>query len=156
MKTSFSSKPKIKVKNKVDNLSRGWPESSFFNSYYTKLQGIALLLFQDCFTLPLFHTWVLSKAASSTIFESLVWLDLGLNHGLPDHWQTLYSFGQITGDTRILLFLMNHYAMKTDIVRFYILPKTPEFTLYTKNEKHEYITVKKYVLLLYISMQFSF
>ena len=23
-------------------------------------------------------------------FESLVWLDLGLNHGLPNHWRTLY------------------------------------------------------------------
>ena len=32
--------------------------------------------------------------ASSTIFESFVWLDLGLKPGPPDHWQTLYSFGQ--------------------------------------------------------------
>ena len=30
-------------------------------------------------------------------FESLIWLDLGLNPGLPDHWRTLYSFGQWTG-----------------------------------------------------------
>ena len=37
---------------------------------------------------------MISKAALSTIFESLVWLDLGLNAGLPDHWRTLYSFGQ--------------------------------------------------------------
>ena len=27
-------------------------------------------------------------------FKSLVWLDLGLNPGLPDHWQTLYPLGQ--------------------------------------------------------------
>ena len=27
-------------------------------------------------------------------FESLVWLDLGLNLALPDHWQTLYSLDQ--------------------------------------------------------------
>ena len=27
-------------------------------------------------------------------FESLVWFDLGLNPGLPDHWWTLYSLGQ--------------------------------------------------------------
>ena len=27
-------------------------------------------------------------------FESLVWLDLGLNPGHPDHWRTLYSWGQ--------------------------------------------------------------
>ena len=39
---------------------------------------------------------MLSKAASSTIFECLVWLDLGLNPGLPDYWQTLnrYQKGQ--------------------------------------------------------------
>ena len=38
--------------------------------------------------LLLIHTlwcWVLSEEASSTIFESLVGLDLGLNPGLPDH-----------------------------------------------------------------------
>ena len=32
-----------------------------------------------------------SKEVSSTIFESLVWLDLGLNAGLPSHWWTLGS-----------------------------------------------------------------
>ena len=32
---------------------------------------------------------MLSKEASSTIFESLVWLNLGLNPGLPGHWRTL-------------------------------------------------------------------
>ena len=37
---------------------------------------------------------VLSKAASSKIFESLVWFDVGLNPGLPDHWRTLHSLGQ--------------------------------------------------------------
>ena len=29
-----------------------------------------------------------------TIFESLVWLDLGLNSGLPSHWRTLYPLDQ--------------------------------------------------------------
>ena len=28
--------------------------------------------------------------------ESLVWLDLGLNSGLLDHWWTLYSLGQLS------------------------------------------------------------
>ena len=28
--------------------------------------------------------------------KSLVWRDLGLNPGLPDHWRTLYSLGQLT------------------------------------------------------------
>ena len=50
-----------------------------------------------CSTLALIHTlycWVLNKASSSTIFESLVWLDLGLNPGLLDPWQTLYWLDQ--------------------------------------------------------------
>ena len=37
---------------------------------------------------------MLSKEVSSTIFESLVWLDLGLNPSLPSHWWTLYSLGK--------------------------------------------------------------
>ena len=38
---------------------------------------------------------MLSKAASSTIFFWVfVWLDLGLNPGLLDHWRTLNSLGQ--------------------------------------------------------------
>ena len=41
--------------------------------------------------------WVLSKAASSIIFESLVCLDLGLNLGLPGHWRTLYSLCHCDG-----------------------------------------------------------
>ena len=28
-------------------------------------------------------------------FEYLVWLDLGLNPSLPDHWQTLYSLDHV-------------------------------------------------------------
>ena len=38
---------------KVADCSRGRPEGSFFNSYYTKVQGRVLLLSQDCSTLPL-------------------------------------------------------------------------------------------------------
>ena len=48
-------------------------------------------------TLPLIRTlycWVLSKEVSSNIFKSLVWRDLGLNPGLPDHLRTLYPLGQ--------------------------------------------------------------
>ena len=28
------------------------------------------------------------------LFEALLWLDLGLNPGVPDHWWTFYSLGQ--------------------------------------------------------------
>ena len=40
---------------------------------------------------------VLSKEASSTIFESLVYLDLGLNPGLPGYWRTFSPLGQWAG-----------------------------------------------------------
>ena len=41
-----------------------------------------------------YRRWVLSKVASSTIFESLVWIDLGFDPGILGHWRTLYSLGQ--------------------------------------------------------------
>ena len=58
----------------LDNVdhSRGWPEGFLFNSYYTKVEGMVLLLSLDCSTLPLICTlycWVLSKEVSSTIFK---------------------------------------------------------------------------------------
>ena len=37
---------------------------------------------------------MLSKAASSTIFEFMVWHDLGTNTGLQEYWRTLYSLDQ--------------------------------------------------------------
>ena len=57
--------------SKVGDHSRGWPEGSLFNSYYTNVLGREQLLSLDCSTLPLIRTldcWVLSKEASSTIF----------------------------------------------------------------------------------------
>ena len=43
-------------KSKVGDRSRGRPEGSLFNSYYTEVQERALLLSLDCFTLPSIHT----------------------------------------------------------------------------------------------------
>ena len=61
---------------------------------------------------------MLSKAASSTIFESLVWLDLGLNPGLPDHWRILYSLGQWTGSFTFTfkLFVVDRNTWYTDLL----------------------------------------
>ena len=39
--------------SKVDDLNRGLPEGSLFNSYYTEVLGKALLHLLDCSTLPL-------------------------------------------------------------------------------------------------------
>ena len=63
----------IQISNiKLSPFSRGRPEGSLFNSYYTKVLGRVLLLSLNCSTLPLICTlycWVLSKEVSSTIFK---------------------------------------------------------------------------------------
>ena len=60
------------IYTKVCDHSRGWPDGSLFRSYYTEVWERALLLSQDCSTLPLIRTlfcWLLSKEISSTIFK---------------------------------------------------------------------------------------
>ena len=57
--------------SKVGDLSRGWSEGSLFDSSFTEVYERVLLHSLDCSTLPLIVTlkcWVLSKAASSSIF----------------------------------------------------------------------------------------
>ena len=64
----------------------------------------ALLLFLDCFTLLLIHTlycWVLSKAASSTIF----WIFGTTWPGVLGHWRKLYPLGQCKDFINISLYL---------------------------------------------------
>ena len=56
----------------VGDRSRGRPEGSLFDSYYTEVLGRALLLSLDCSTLPSIRTlyyWVLNKEVSSTILK---------------------------------------------------------------------------------------
>ena len=45
-----------KKASKVGDLSRGWPEGSLLNSYYTEVLRRSLLLSLDCSTLPLIRT----------------------------------------------------------------------------------------------------
>ena len=62
---------KIEVKVKMATVVEGDQKTPIFNSYYTEVSGIALLISLVCPTLPLIHTlycWVLSKDISSTIF----------------------------------------------------------------------------------------
>ena len=74
--------------SKVGDLSQGWHKGSLFNSYYTKSATPFLGLLH--FTLYPYFIMVSVKQGSIEyhLFESLVWLDLGLNSGLPNHWQT--------------------------------------------------------------------
>ena len=67
------------------------------NPYTPAVKGqyvtFLLIPFFKMSTLPLIRTlysWVLSKEVLSTILKSLVWRNLELNPGLPDHRQTLY------------------------------------------------------------------
>ena len=68
-----------------------------------------LLLSLDCSTYPWsvpYNAECLSKEPSSTIFESLVWLDLWLNPGLSDHYQVMLI-------TRIHLILLHHMFLSS-------------------------------------------
>ena len=75
------------VKSKLGDRSRGWTEGSLFDSYYTEVYGEGATPFLGLLHFSLDpNLRVLSKAVSSTIFDSLVWLDLELNPGLPGLW----------------------------------------------------------------------
>ena len=50
--------------------------------------------------------------------KSLVWLDLGLNLGLPDHWKTLYSFGQWPGLERYKSPYLSSYGLHRGALAF--------------------------------------
>ena len=83
-------------------LVEGDPKAPFSIATTRRCRGV-LLLSLDCSTLPLIPTlycWVLSKEASGNVFESLIWLDLGLNPGLLAHWRTLYR----QANAQILIF----------------------------------------------------
>ena len=77
--------------SKVGDLSRGWPKGSCFNSYHTE----ALLHSLDCSTtldLCLIMLNVKQGSIKYHFSESLVWLNLGLNLDLPDHWRSEFKF----------------------------------------------------------------
>ena len=64
-------------KGKAGDRSRGYPEGSLFNSYYTEVLGRALLLSLDCSTWPLIRT-LYCKEVSSTILKVFGMTRLGI------------------------------------------------------------------------------
>ena len=85
-------------KVKLSPFSRGRPEGSLFNSYYTYYSRGGRYSFP--WIAPL-YPWYIPYIAECRarryqvpFFESLVWLDLGLNPGLLGHWRKLYPLGQ--------------------------------------------------------------
>ena len=104
-------------KSKVGDHSRGRPEGSLFNSYYTEVLGRVLLLSLGCSTLPLIYTlyrWVLSKAVSSSIFKVFGMTRLGIEPRSPGPWAN-------TLPTRLMswlvLFQTIHFSMSTQFVK---------------------------------------
>ena len=87
----------IYIKIKLLTIVKGDLECSLFNSYYTKVMGGCYFFLSIVPLYPWYipYNTVLNKEVSTTIFfffsfsESLVWLEQGLNPGLPSHWWTL-------------------------------------------------------------------
>ena len=87
---------------------------------------------------------MLSKEASGNIFETLVWLELGLNPSLPDYWWTLYSLGQWSGlniyiysfkkNSIITKILSSMLALNSAPTHSVFLPVLRNFTF--SNRKH--------------------
>ena len=114
-------------------------------------------------------------------FESLVWLDLGLNPGLPDHWRTLYALGQwhrryervyffllsVLGDTRrktqILKVYANHTMLTPHAQRilwclrslFISVVRDPNWSVLIRSEKLHDSTVENPTKLLFKILKFS-
>ena len=55
-KTDFNTVGTLFYLSKLANRSKGQLEGSLFNSYFTEVQERALLVSQDCSTLPLIRT----------------------------------------------------------------------------------------------------
>ena len=88
------------IKSQVGDLSREWPEGSVFNSYYIKAYVRALFIP----SIAQLYPWSLPYNAECQVrqrrvpfFESLVWLDVGLNPGFPDNWWILWPLGKCSG-----------------------------------------------------------
>ena len=62
------------------------------------------------FTLDMYLTMLSVKQGGIKyhFLKSLVWINLGLNPCLPEHWQTLYPLGQWAG---IYLFVPQYYLL---------------------------------------------
>ena len=58
-----------------------------------------------------FYPWYVPYNAMcwGAIFESLLWLDLGLNHSLSGQWRTHYPLGQRAGLTTVTNFTLVHW-----------------------------------------------
>ena len=82
------------------DLSRGRPEGFVFNIYNHQRIEEGTTPFSEFLRFTLDPYLIMLKVKQRDIkyqfFESLVWLDLGLNNGLPGYWRTLkplYQWG---------------------------------------------------------------
>ena len=106
--------------SKVGDRSRERPLGSFFNSFYTKVEGRAQLLSIDCSTLPLtrpLYCWVLSKEVSSTIFK--VFGMTRLKNSKPKYEHVAFQ-KWYPPDIYLYSFIFS-LSLKTDIIRYHLL-----------------------------------
>ena len=62
-------------------------------------------------------------------FQSLAWLDLGLNTGLSDHWQTLYSLDQYVQDICKIIIVFANGLGDLGSIKGRVIPKTQKWYL---------------------------
>ena len=78
----------------------------------------------------------LARLHQVPFFESLVWLDLGLNLGHPDHWRTLYSLGQWPGicyNCPLKLLIVLLLLLEVQPANWPWIHQKSQICLYTKN-----------------------
>ena len=79
--------------SKIGHCSRGQPEGSLSIASTPRYRGGHYAFFW----ITLLYSWYISYNVSRRyqvpFFKSLVWLNLGLNSGLPGHWWTLEPLG---------------------------------------------------------------
>ena len=103
----------MSTKSKVGDRRRRRAEGCFSIATTPTCWGV-LLLSLDWSALPLIRTFIAECSArryQKPFFESLVWLDLGLNPGLPDHWRTLYPLDQWAGQIYIYIYIYHHHLV---------------------------------------------
>ena len=85
------------VYNKLVNLVKGDLEAPFSIATTSRSRGGRYYIPRIAPLYPWsspYSAECLARWHQVPFFESLVWLNLGLNLGLPDYWQIVYSLGQ--------------------------------------------------------------
>ena len=135
--------------SKVGDRSRGRPEGSLFNSYYTEMLERALLLSQDCSYLPWIYTlycWVLSKEVSSTVLKVFGMTRPGIearSHGPLANTQPTRPMSWLS---YIYIYEMSMWTKRRSIyIYIYIYIYSTLIFMYTQRHMLAYIYIYIYI-----------